>query len=71
MTKIILNITGMHCGSCAKLIKMKLDKVSGVLKAEISDQTKQATIEYDPTLTNAESLIKIIADLGYVAKETN
>lgn len=71
MKNIILNITGMHCASCAKIIKMKLDKVNGVIKSEVSDERKQAVIEYDPTLTNIESLVNLITDLGYLAKEAN
>lgn len=59
----------MHCSSCAKLIKMKLDKLDGVMMSEVSDTNKQAIIEYDPTKVKVEDLINIVAGLGYLAKE--
>lgn len=69
MNKITLNITGMHCASCAKIIKMELDDQPGVVRAEVDDTRKQALIEIDPTLTNVSKLKKLISDLGYQVEE--
>ncbi len=69
MQKIVLNITGMHCESCAKLIKMELIQQPGVIQADINNESKLAVIEFDPALTALKSIIGLIADLGYQAKE--
>lgn len=55
----------MHCGSCAKLIKMELAERQGVIQVEVDDKSKLAVIDFDPTLTSLKSLIGLIVDLGY------
>lgn len=68
MQKIILNINGMHCESCAKLIKMELIQQPGVIQADINNKSKLAVIEFDPALTDLKNITSLIADLGYQAK---
>jgi Cu+-exporting ATPase len=69
MTKITLNISGMHCSSCGKLIKMKLDKQPGVIRAEVDDVKKQARIDIDPSQTNIADIKNLINDFGYQSEE--
>ena len=69
MQKIVLNITGMHCQSCAKLIKMELVKQQGVIQAEVDDKKKLAVIDFDPALTDIKSIVNLIADLGYQVRK--
>ena len=69
MQKIILNITGMHCESCAKLIKMELAKQQGVIQVEVDDKSKLAVIDFDPTLTDLKKITSFITDLGYQARK--
>ncbi|MFH1840679.1 MAG: heavy metal-associated domain-containing protein [Candidatus Shapirobacteria bacterium] len=65
----MLNITGMHCTSCAKIIKMELNDHHGVIRAEVDDVKKQALIDIDPSQTDVSKLKKLINDLGYQAEE--
>ncbi len=69
MQKITLNITGMHCESCAKLIKMELAEQQGIIQVEIDDKSKLAVIDFDPALTDLKNITSLITDLGYQAKE--
>ena len=69
MQKIVLNITGMHCESCAKLIKMELAEQQGVIQVEVDDKSKLAVIDFNPTLTDLKKITSFIADLGYQARK--
>lgn len=46
--KAALQITGMHCASCAATIEESLNKVEGVSKAAVNFATEKAYVEYDP-----------------------
>ncbi|MEK6859742.1 MAG: heavy-metal-associated domain-containing protein [Nanoarchaeota archaeon] len=65
MKKINLNIKGMHCASCSKLIKSELED-KGV-KANIQD-TGKALIEFDDKKISEQQIKDIITELGYKAK---
>lgn len=69
MQKIVLNIIGMHCQSCAKLIKMELTTQQGIIQVEVDDKSKMAVIDFDPKLTTLKNIIGLIADLGYQARK--
>lgn len=69
MQKVILKITGMHCESCAKLIKMELVKQQGIIQVEVDDNNKLAVIDFNPTLTDLKNITNLIANLGYRGKE--
>ncbi|MCX8166296.1 MAG: heavy metal translocating P-type ATPase [Candidatus Micrarchaeota archaeon] len=72
MTKTIeLKIQGMHCVSCASLIKKKLTKLHGIKKAEISYSIEKGLIEYDENQIREDSIIKSINELGYLAIALN
>jgi len=62
-------IKNMHCTSCAKLIESAVMDMDGVSKASVSYQNENAEIEYDPSKTNKEAIIKTIKDLGYEASK--
>ncbi len=69
MQKIVLNITGMHCESCAKLIKMELAARQGIIQVEVDDKSKMAVIDFDPKLITLKGIIGLIAELGYQARK--
>ncbi|MEK6822928.1 MAG: HAD-IC family P-type ATPase, partial [Nanoarchaeota archaeon] len=66
MEKIELEITGMHCASCATVLTRALERTPGVKKANVNLATRRATTEVD-TATEAD-LIKTIEGKGYGAK---
>ena len=61
----VLKIDGMVCGSCAALLEKKLSQVSGVRRAEVSFETKQATLDYDPRAVKPSQFVKAITEVGY------
>ena len=71
--KITLNITGMHCASCATVIENQLKKSPGVEKANVNYGVERASIEFDEATTNQDKLIEIVKKAGYTAipKEEN
>lgn len=62
-----LNITGMHCSSCAGLIERSVKKVNGVTEANVNFATEKARIVYNPGQAKVEDLIKGVETAGYKA----
>jgi Cu+-exporting ATPase len=67
MEKIILNISGMHCASCAGNIESALKKVSGIISAQVNFAAEKAYIEFEPERLNVRDLIAVIDKAGYKA----
>jgi len=42
MKKTTLDITGMHCASCAAVINKALSRVDGVIKANVNRRKRRA-----------------------------
>ncbi len=68
MEKITLNISGMHCASCAVNIENALKKVTGVLRAQVNFAVEKAYIEFEATKLNTQDLIVAIEQAGYKAQ---
>jgi len=69
MKKITLDISGMHCASCATLITNRLKKESGVSYVNVNLTTEKASVDFDETKTSENNIINIIGSLGdYKAK---
>ncbi len=64
-SRAVLKIDGMVCGSCAALLEKKLSQISGVRRAEVSFEKKQATLDYDPRAVDPSRFTKAITDVGY------
>jgi len=60
-----LDISGMHCASCASTIKRKLGKLDGVESCEVNYGTEKAKIVFDPSKTSIKAMNKEIDQLGY------
>ena len=61
----ILDVPGMTCKFCPITIRKALEKVPGVVEVKSEFKTKTATVTFDPTKTNIETLIKTTANAGY------
>lgn len=58
-------IEGMTCAvGCAKTIEEELANLDGVDKASVDFDKKTATVSYDKTIQNPESLTKVVQDTG-------
>jgi Cu+-exporting ATPase len=62
-----LNITGMHCASCALTIEKALKEHPGVKEANVNFATEKAYVTYDPNSTNKAELVETIRSTGYDA----
>ncbi len=68
--KATLQLTGMHCASCAAAIEESLSKVEGVSKAAVNFATEKAYVEYDPGKASPQVLEEAVKEAGYgVLKE--
>ncbi|MFH2019768.1 MAG: heavy metal-associated domain-containing protein, partial [bacterium] len=64
------SVAGMHCASCASIIKRKLTKLPGVTSAEVNLATETAEVNFSKNI-NVATLNKEISPLGYTIKSTN
>ena len=68
MSKILqLKISGMHCGSCAKIIKMNIEEVSGVSEIKIDAENGTASVNAEDFVKTEDVLAKI-KEAGYEAE---
>ncbi|HEX3560833.1 MAG TPA: heavy-metal-associated domain-containing protein [Pyrinomonadaceae bacterium] len=69
--KTEFHIDGMHCESCAALIKETLEETAGVNHAEVTFGGKTAVVNFDENTVQQATLVKKIQDLGYQATAGN
>jgi len=65
MPRITINISGMHCASCALNIENALKKVKGVKDVNVNFTLERAFIDYDAQNTDLSFLENIIEKTGY------
>lgn len=58
-------VIGMHCASCASIIKRKLEKLPGVKNVVVNFGTEKAIVDFDSQVTNLTKLNTRIEKLGY------
>ena len=63
--QINLPITGMHCENCASTITRNLEKMDGILAAEVSLATERAAVIFDTSTLSEGSIVDKIRDLGF------
>ena len=65
MKETNLKIEGMHCAGCSTRLEKVLNNLEGVETAKVSLEEKKATIKYDETKINIESIKETIEDAGF------
>lgn len=68
METLTLGIDGMQQGACAADVERRLYSAPGVQSAAVSFVGGAAEIVFDPLLTDADALARVIAEAGYVAR---
>ncbi|KAM8953948.1 copper-transporting ATPase 1 isoform 2-T2 [Pelodytes ibericus] len=63
----VINIEGMTCNSCVQSIEGLISQKAGVKSIKVSLANHNGTVEYDPTITNPETLRASIEDMGFDA----
>src|SRR5439155_9403634 len=64
-TTLTVAIEGMSCASCVAKIERGLSAVPGVSRAAVNLATEQATVEYQPGVTDPAAIQETIRSLGY------
>ena len=65
--KAEFDITGMTCAACSTRIEKGLNKLEGVVKANVNLALEKATVEYNGSALTASDIIKKVENLGYGA----
>lgn len=63
--EIRLPITGMTCAACEKNVTRALAKAEGVSEAVVNLATENASVKYDPAITEPSKLIERVQQFGY------
>lgn len=67
--KALLKIAGMSCAGCAQNVEKALKNAPGVISASVNLATEQASVDYEPGLTNPAALAQAVEKSGYEAAE--
>ncbi len=59
------NISGMHCASCANIIKRTVDKIDGVESSTVNYGTETAQLVFDPSKIKIEKINSRLEQYGY------
>ncbi len=62
-----LDVSGMHCGSCAARVQSALGSEPGVLDAVVNLATGRATVDTAGGAVTPERLVEVVEGLGYGA----
>lgn len=65
--KIHLKITGMHCGSCEKIISAELAGVPGILNSQINAEAGNGVVETENTVAES-AVVAAVKVAGYDAE---
>ncbi len=63
--KVLFNISGMHCQSCASLIELEVSKLAGVKLATADFVKKSLIVEVDEEKTALLKIQEASKELGY------
>ena len=65
METITLGISGMTCNGCVKSVTRVLTELTGVTKAEVSLETKNAVVAFDPGSLGVDQLRRAVEEAGF------
>ncbi len=60
-----INISGMHCTSCALLVKKSLSSVPGVIDVSVNYAAKKAVVKFDSSFSALDDLQSAVVSAGY------
>ncbi|MEI7960831.1 MAG: heavy-metal-associated domain-containing protein [archaeon] len=63
-------VSGMHCPSCPKLIKMNLEELQGVKDVKADEKTGVVKVTFDEKKVNAKEIAKQIEQGEYKILQT-
>src|SRR3989338_2000489 len=69
--RVDLQISGMHCASCANTIEKNLEKLSCIENASVNFASEKATVEYDAKAVSESKIKETIEKTGYKVIDHN
>ncbi|MDP2708865.1 MAG: heavy metal translocating P-type ATPase [bacterium] len=69
--KLQLNISGMHCASCEKIISMELSDLPGVSNVKINWSKGEGELDLDMEKNSEQDILEAIKKAGYGAEVVN
>jgi Cu+-exporting ATPase len=69
--KVEFDITGMTCAACSARIEKGLNKMDGVMNANVNLALEKASVEYNPARLSPADVIQKVEKLGYGASVRN
>ena len=70
MTTATVSLSTLQCGGCKNRIEGKVSTLEGVKSVVVDVEKKEATIVFDPTVTNLATIEAAISKAGYDANDT-
>lgn len=61
---INLKIEGMDCSCEATMLENKIGSLAGVMSHDVNTISKQVRVDYDPSLTNIQDIIRSVSETG-------
>lgn len=65
---VTLAVENMTCASCPYIVEKSLERVDGVIDAQVSFEQRTAVVRYDDTRTGIEALTRATANAGYPSR---
>jgi len=65
--RVVLEVSGMACTSCATTVEAMLTRTPGVTRAGVNVDSAEAVIDYDAARVAPPDLLDIVNRLGYKA----
>ena len=69
--KVQLQITGMHCTSCAMSIDGELEETEGVKESNTNYAKAVTEVQFNENKIALHSILEVIKKLGYIAHPIN
>ncbi len=67
-SQVVLDVTGMHCGSCVGRVEKALLAATGVVDIAVNLTSETATVTYLAGASTPQALVEIATKAGYVAQ---
>ncbi|MGN1401931.1 MAG: heavy metal translocating P-type ATPase [Bacillus sp. (in: firmicutes)] len=68
LDELELDITGMTCAACSARVEKGLNKMDGVIRANVNLALETASVSYNPGTVSSNDIISKIKKLGYGAE---
>lgn len=62
---VTLSVPGMTCAACPITVKKALTRVDGVSRAEVSFESREATVTFDDAKASVRALMDATKNAGY------